>query len=551
MRTSTRGTLIVATVGLLLSSAGLGRTPLFAQPAPVSPSSETRQLFERWSAKFENRRDAKESDEQDPDYLQLCARDDADLIFLENLGHESDPVRRLAHQALADLRTDRSFTALVAQTRDADFFRRERAVRVLIEFRQPRVIPVLLEVLKSDPVPQNRANVAGGLGNYSVAPVIDALRAALADQQWVAVNAAASLARLQDDVSIPKTYQLAANAQSTTYLDMAIDALQLQHHKRTIPMLLELWERYFAEAIGRNHFGGVEHEFRHYATMQLAGCDHVPESFEQWKEWWKAAEPLFDDHMNVIESIPPRVPSLAELGSDPSSLRMAIAVDSKVSRVGDPIRLELLMHNRSDKPYRTIVARFHAWWPLMAYGVRLERLDPRPAIVLERAPSDHYDGSYGGPPPEEVLPAAGRVVTATCLHDWLRYQPKRIWPLSEGNYRLTVAFDNSKFAMLQPKPGDLIARWDAEPIEFRVQGEARVDPHELLDVIAQRARRPWLKADFKSRDSRTRVAAWEVLSAWGDVRVLPILDTTNERDPAVLNRLKYIADFQFGRGQAP
>ena len=101
-------------------------------------------LYHHWVSQYRPVGPSWKPDENDPMFVELLRRTDADLFFLQGLRAVSDPVRRLSRLALGRLKTDRSFESLVQQTHSKNMFVRESAVETLAEFRQSRCVPILL-----------------------------------------------------------------------------------------------------------------------------------------------------------------------------------------------------------------------------------------------------------------------------------------------------------------------------------------------------------------------------------------------------------------------
>lgn len=169
------------------------------------------------------------------------------------------------------------------------------------------------------------------------------------------------------------------------------------------------------------------------------------------------------------------------------------------------------------------------WWPTMAYGVRLERLErlgEDSEVLVDHQPSDQDLGSYSGPPEFQTLRPEVTFKNRQCMHRWFRWLGPSFrgrWPLVEGTYRLTMTFDNSEFAGVRRQDGEVIHRWEPPPVEFTVEGKPRTDPDELLRLLSRKAELRWLQDDLTSRRVERRDAAWLAVRQWEDSRLRPLI----------------------------
>lgn len=463
--------------------------------------------------------------EQDPLFLDLLSRADGDLFFLRGLGAVPNPIRRLSRLALGRLKTDRSFESLAKQTKDKDMFVRERAVETLGVFRQERCVPVLLEVLQTDRECQVRGVAAYALSSYRGKRVEAALLKVLKDDPAAGYQAALTLGVLQVAEAVEPTYQLLLATEDGRLQEFILMALRGHQSKQAVRRLLDLQDRLIVkDAIwNARMLSQIQSDFERLAIQTREITGPAPETPEQCREWWAIAEPLFSDDMRLLPTAESNEPGADRLGGDAGQLKFSIALDAKNYRVGDPIAVEFSLQNKST-PMRTIPPVTSGWWPTMAYGIHLTRLgDPSDALIATE-PTDFYRGSYSGPPQFQTLRAGETFTRTGCLHDWMRWQNRKLWPLAAGSYRLSVVFDNARFAHVRPMPGEIVHRWESAPVEFVVEGAPRTDPQELLKLIAEKSKLKWLDTDLDSKNRERRDRAWYALKVWGDGRLTPALN---------------------------
>ena len=496
---------------------------------PGGVGAGTQELYEKWTGSVAGIA----VDPKNPYYLKLLERPDADLAFLRGLHHTKDPVRRLSRSGLATLKTGRSFDVLVRALEDRNMFVRERSLYALAAFAQPRCVPVLLKVLKGDPEPQLRRDAAYVLQDYGGKEVVQALLSALQDQERVATTAAYSLGKQTAEQAVKPPFDLILKAQNRRMRHTALDGLRQQKHKSTIPLLLELMVRLpeIDRVWGKMMANKIDGDLVVYAKRTEKTLGPPPDTVEQWRAWWKKAEPLFGENMELQQK-----PETArdykpeDFGTRPEELGLSISLDAKSYRIGDPIRMDISLRNGSKQPYRVILPHVPSpWWSTMAYGVRIERVTEQPKVVLDVAPSGFYQGSYSGAPPFKTLPPGQTFRDSICVQHWLR--GKKVWPLPEGEYALAISFDSSKFPHVNPKGIEVVHCWSAPAAKFTVAGAARRDPKELLRIIGEKNSMPWISTDLTSSRRSRKAAAWRAVREYADSRLTPLLRTlTGKQD---------------------
>jgi hypothetical protein len=197
-------------------------------------------------------------------------------------------------------------------------------------------------------------------------------------------------------------------------------------------------------------------------------------------------------------------------------LALRLTVDGDEYRVGDPIRIEVELRNRGNATYSLVLPDLRRG--PAGFGIRLTRgpsilLDSSPAWVFPQiAPIEH--------PFVTVLPKAA-FHSETCFQNFSSGSLDQ--PLAEGQYTLTLVFDPSFFQDVYVKGERLLVRMQSEPVHFRIKGPARTDPHEILQLVDQKARIPHLEANLISQ-GQEQDDAWNALLEWGDSRLQPFLE---------------------------
>jgi hypothetical protein len=501
---------------------------VLAQDNEAGTSNEAEQIYKEWVETYKGIK----VDPLNPLYLKLLKLPEGDLFFLKGLHHTKDPIRRLSRRALAQLKTDRSFDAFVLGLRDKNMFVREKCLYVLGDFRQPRCIPIILKMLSKDPEPQIRHNAAYLLRKYKGDKVEAALLKALRDNEWVAVTAAQSLGFIGSEKAIEPNYELVQKVERDSMRENAIGGLCVNKNKLAVDFLVKLLQRFSerSDSWGKRYVLLIETHLIRYYNITSKTIYPVPDTVEQWQDWWLKAKPLFAKNMKLKAKEKRKSEFKSEdFGKDPADLSLTTSVDSREYRMGDPIRLNISMRNRSGKPYSIIRPRLPSgWWPTMAYGIQLKRFEKHPEVIINIAPSGSYQGSYGGPPRFENLEPGREFQDSICLQYFLHGQ--KVWPLSDGSYKLTIFFDPSKFPQIKPKETEFIHKWTAPTIVFEIKGKPRSDPKELLRIIGEKTGLKWLKTDLTSRRADRRKIAWTAVYEYGDSRLTPLIDEIiNER----------------------
>ena len=99
------------------------------------------------------------------------------------------PARAWAANILGEVRADRAFPVLVRGLGDLEDEVRGKSATALGRLGDRRAVTYLLEHLLSDPAPFVRARIAGALGQFDDADVIDRLVRALGRSRMVGAHA--------------------------------------------------------------------------------------------------------------------------------------------------------------------------------------------------------------------------------------------------------------------------------------------------------------------------------------------------------------------------
>ena len=230
-------------------------------------------------------------------YVRLIKEPYADVMFLEGIHHRKQPVRWLSKDALAALRTTRSFIGLVNQLKAPDQFRREAALDTIARFEAERAAPVIVSVLQHDPAPQNRWEAAGYLARFPSPNVESALLAALQDEPTVAAFAAEALGKIQSVKAIPLTVALLPRLSDPQLFEMAVNGLSNNNHKQAIRPLIDVL------ALLDQRFDPGWDEIRGRVLRKLGACaervrlspGQFPANHSEWIAWWEHTESTYPE----------------------------------------------------------------------------------------------------------------------------------------------------------------------------------------------------------------------------------------------------------------
>ncbi len=496
-------------------------------PAGLVASKPGASLYERYMAEYKN------PNFSDPSLVvNLATAPDGDLFFLKASDVAQGDWRGCtAREQLGKLNTQRTFDVAVARLKSDNPFTRENGIQLVSAFKRPECVPLLAGVLRDDLNKQVRQRAAEALALYADARSEEALlKAAKTDCEQVAIPAAGALGAMNSRAGFETAVKLLRNASDDQHREFAIQAVGAFRTKPTVETLLKEYGRLLPRNDGwaerLMHDIDVILNQRTAVTFHLLGPK--PDTLEQWRDLWSHAEPLLTDDLQLkARKKEHREYRPEEFGKVPGDLVLTAAVDAAEYRVGDPIRLELRLANRSERPYSVVRPKLPSgWWPTMAYGIRLYRGE---TPVLDLAPSDFYQGSYSGPPKFETLAPSEEFVGAICLQHFVGF--KIGLPLAEGQYELKVTFDSSKFHGIMAKGVQLIGQWQAKPVTFVVKGPMRKDPADVLRLVGEKTGLRWIESDLTSPQLDRRTRAWQAVFGYGDSRLEPLIKKIEVEHP--------------------
>ena len=481
----------------------------------------------------------------------LLKRPDADLIFTyflldPNSGSYPDWT---VSEELGELNTDRSFELVAERLKSDDMFVREQAAEILAHFKARReCVSLFIDVFEHDKEENVSYQAALAIGENQFAKDAESALVKAVEKRHIAIAATTALAAMNSDAGIKPVIELLQSTSNDENRTHIIESLSRYEKKQIVDAELVEFARVptvepdsyagpqFAHGWDGNIQRAVAASMRH--VFQETGKSLGPEPddyYEEWQDWWNRVKPLLTTDLKLKQP-PQKTKQYAEtdFGRDANELELKIAVDSETFRLHDPIRLDLILVNHSDKPYRVILPRAPSgWMPTMAYGICLTNGEK---TVVEIEPSDFYIGSYSGPPQFETLEPHAEFQSSVCLQEFLRGRIKGIWP--EGYYKFKLTFDSGKYAGISPKAEELTGSWTAEPTEFKIEGPERTDPKEIFDLIAKKSGQPFLRWDLTSRDYERRERSRRTLFMYSDKRI----QTDNSLPQSVREGNYYIRD---------
>lgn len=504
---------------LLLLGGSLAPGEELPAPAPA-----TQQQHEAWLTAL-RRHDQAASTAL---FQQLLTMPDADLVLLADVHYGYSDVARLAGPALGKLQTDRAFAALVARLKGPDMFEREGAVLALAQFHQERCVAPLVEVLAHDPAAQVRRTAANELRLFDTPAARAALRAALHDTYGVASQAAFALGQLQDAAAIPDIYHLISAPGREG--DAALRGLCAMHVPAAVPLLIALMDQLpqLDGKMAKFELEMVDGVLLTYARQTTATLGPVPDTSEQWRAWWQAAAPLFDEHLQLKAHLPPTYQP-ADFAPSLRYVTMTSRVTPARSGSADPLQVEVEVKNAGKQPVMLILPTLPSgWYPTMAWGIVLRQAGWFGKTLLDQPASGYYLGSYGGPPPFELLAPGAVVRKRVCLLAWLWIKLKE--PLPPGDYTLELTFDASQFPAVHASGNERLGVLQAQAAPFTIAGQRHDDPDYLFKAIGELTDSKWLRADLSSRRQDRRERAWSILAEYGDSRLQSVIDPLRQTD---------------------
>ena len=266
-----------------------------------------------------------------------------------------------------------SFDALDRGLHENDMFVRERALRGLAAFREPRCVAPILGVLKKDAEAQLREDAAYELRTYDYSDVREALLESLKDVDRVAVSAAFALGYLHEERAIQPTYRLVLKLSDFRLRDIALDGLRQQRSREKIPLLIDLMSTLpkIDETWGTQMASKLDGDLVTFAGKTADRLGPTPDTIEQWQVWWEKASALFDSNMVLLATAPSqRTYTPTDFADDPAKLLLQVSVDAQAYRVADPIRVDIVFTNTSAKPFDVVFPHAPSGWhPTMGWVI--------------------------------------------------------------------------------------------------------------------------------------------------------------------------------------
>jgi hypothetical protein len=502
--------------------------PLPAQTLP-NPGATTAKLYARWVQSADQV--AAGDQRTNPLYRQLLEMPDADLVFFQGAyGPSGNWARILCEESLAVKNTDRTFAAAVQRLDDARLpYQRVRAVEVYGLFPRPMVVTKSMQILANDPDVLIRERAAHALTHHPGNTVEQALLHALGRQENRTIDPAIAgfLGKLNCAAAVQPIAHLLKAESDSQKRDWYRNALRRIHRKAVVPILIDE----YADLISKKPATGTVESFYAdelrttlaiYANLTTRRFGPLPDTLEQWRDWWTQAGPLFDEWMELKHPFappppPPHYPPEAFIQA-PEKIDLSISLDAHTYRTGEPVRLEMEMVNEAHAPQRALPAHLpSSWWAVMGFGVTLKR-DGR--TILEFSPSSPSTMISYAAPTFQTMPPGHPFRSTVCLQHWLSEEPGGLeLPLPEGSYELKIVFDSSTFPGLKAKGKEVLGRWETKPVRFTVSGPPRTQANEILAVIARKADIRWLQTDLTSRVPERRRRAWKAVEDYGDSRL--------------------------------
>jgi HEAT repeats len=495
----------------------------------VSPATVS--LCEQWLAYFDDPLERQDSASQKIDAArkELLAQSDADLCLLDVIdnhgivnGAGNASAYWSALKALGELDTDRTLNIVAGRLHSDDLFDRAEAVQVLSGFaKRAKCVPILVDILEHDNSPIVKSAAIQSLKGHRDSNIETVLiRAVEKNRGGVSIAATSALADMDSDVGVPAVVNLLLDTRDEQLLPVLFGSLRGFHKKAIVEALLFKWESFEYRPGKQKTLADRNASLVMGDSFEAADCVFAPkpgDHFRDWQTWWTKAEPILTEELKIRNQLQDSDRNYAdsEYGHSTNDLELQISVDQSTFRVGDPIRLDLKFTNKSDMPYRVVLPKPPSGWvPTMAYGIRLVRDEE---ILLNIEPSEHYIGSYSGPPPFETLGPKRDFRSSVCLQYFLRRNAKQT--LKDGHYKLDVTYNSAKYAGIHAKNTELIGSWQGKPITFEIKGQERTDPKEILQLIAEKTELPYLAEDLKSPIFARRERAMRAIFPYGDLRL--------------------------------
>ena len=397
-----------------------------------------------------------------------------------------------APSQLGKLSTQRTFEILSSRLTAKDAKFRGGAIDLLGEFKRTASVDPLLNILQHDSDSDVRCKAAKALSNFDDKRIVPALLNAELDPP-VCVAAGSSLAELKCNQGLQPLLPFVKHTFGGRDWDEAVEAVSKYHSKAAVKALIDVYGEIPAPIRSSKGYDVqyVIERLRRFARGTESELGATPDDYlDEWQEWWQRAEPMMTDDLQLIDKIV-KEHSIEEFGNKAEDLPLRVAVDSKTYRLKDPIRIDVTLKNISEKPYRVMEPCLNdAGLPKALMLVRIMRDNK---LLFETDPNGYRSGSFHFLPSTKVIAPSKQFHSSTCLQSVLGSRVQ----LAEGDYELELTFVPENYHS-KPSDGEVLGPWKSNQVQFTIKGEARTDPKEILDLIAQKSELKFLRRDLSS-----------------------------------------------------
>lgn len=199
---------------------------------------EAKELFESWVSARGNARHFRRP-ESNNFYIKLILHPDGEEQFLKGLHHKNQWIRDLSETALAGRNSDYFREKMNLLAIEGGDFERERAIKALVNSRDPRTANLLVERLQNDPWAQNRENSATYLQFYPREESSEALLKSLADEERVAAASIKTLSFYRDERVILAGREALFRIEHPQLLRNSIEAYSLFDTTEALEIIVE------------------------------------------------------------------------------------------------------------------------------------------------------------------------------------------------------------------------------------------------------------------------------------------------------------------------
>lgn len=221
-------------------------------------------------------------------FIRLVRHPYGDRQFMKGLHHEKQNIRDLSSQALAGIGSKKVIIMLESLRHDENDFRRERAISVLTNSKKEEAIPLLLDSLKNDPWPQNRENSARALRFYIRPETIDALKAALKDEDRVASVAAESLGYSGDTTFIDQAGAVLDRVSHKQHIEFCIDGLARTKSPVALAYIIRKFRTLPSDDWGQRYCDVLKPFYK-----DIVAPSAFPQTITDMLHWWDSNNSIF------------------------------------------------------------------------------------------------------------------------------------------------------------------------------------------------------------------------------------------------------------------